>query len=95
MSQQPNSETNAPAAPALSQQWPGAVVTEMPAGLFGPDEAAAIIFPSPTSRPCTRTWRHWQKLKIIPTVKVGRRTFFNARECAAALAKQFTIKARV
>jgi len=66
-----------------------------PPGLYGADAALETLFPDSASRPCLRTWRSWQRLRLIPVVKIGRRTFFNVSDCQRAIAKQFTIKARV
>lgn len=65
-----------------------------PSGLFGAEKTLELTFPDPLSRPCIRTFRQWQRLRLIPFKKIGRRTFFDPVEVRRALDRQFSVQAR-
>jgi hypothetical protein len=59
--------------------------------LLGVDATIAAIFPDPASRPAKRTFLEWKSRKYFPTVKVGKRVFFDPVKVRASLEKRFTI----
>ena len=67
---------------------------EVPAGLVGARTALAIIFPDPQTRPSLRTWRKWQRQRLLPYIKVHRRVFFDVATCRAALDRDFGVKTK-
>jgi hypothetical protein len=61
-----------------------------PRGLFGALATLEIVFPDEAARPSVRTFRQWQRLRLIPFIKINRRTFFDPAEVRRALDRQFT-----
>jgi hypothetical protein len=55
---------------------------------------AVALFPDPASRPCLRTIRRWQDLRLIPYLKVGKKVFFDPVQVRRALDARFTISAK-
>jgi len=51
-----------------------------------------ILFPDEGSRPCLRTFRRWQRLRLLPFRKIGRLTFFDPLEVRRALDRQFSVR---
>jgi len=66
----------------------------VPPGLVGAETCLHVVFPDESTRPCLRTFRSWQRLRIIPFRKISRRTFFDPVEVRRALDRQFTVHAR-
>jgi len=66
----------------------------LPSGLVGPDACLRILFPDKASRPCLRYFRELQRKRLIPFVKLGRRTFFDPAEVRRAIDRQFSVRAR-
>ncbi len=64
------------------------------AGLVGAETCLRLVFPDEATRPCLRYFRELQRKRLIPFVKCGRRTFFDAARVRAALDRQFTVHAR-
>lgn len=68
--------------------------TDAPTGLVDARGLTEILWPDPRSRPCVRTVRRWQELRLIPFLVVGRRIYFDAPQVRRALDSRFTVAAR-
>lgn len=53
---------------------------------------AEALCPDPRSRPCLRTIRRWQKMRLIPFLKIGGKVMFDPVQVRRALDARFTIK---
>lgn len=53
---------------------------------------AEALFPDPRSRPGLRTIRRWQKMRLIPFLKIGKKVMFDPVQVRRALDARFTIK---
>ena len=68
---------------------------ESPApGLVDARGLTESLFPDPQSRPCIRTVRRWQKMRLIPFLKIGKKVMFDPRCVRTALDARFTVSAR-
>ena len=66
----------------------------VPSGLVGAETCRLIVWTDERSRPCMRTFRRYQRQRIIPVIKLGRRTFFDPAQVRAAIDRQFTVQAK-
>jgi hypothetical protein len=55
---------------------------------------AEALCPDPRSRPCLRTVRQWQKMRLIPFLKLGKKVLFDPVQVRRALDARFTVNAR-
>lgn len=62
--------------------------------LLGAERTLEILFPDQATRPGLRTWMDWKAKGYVPFVKIGRRVFYDAQECRAALDRRFTVGAK-
>lgn len=53
---------------------------------------AEALFPDPRSRPGIRTIRRWQKMRLIPFLKIGKKVLFDPVQVRRALDARFTVK---
>jgi hypothetical protein len=52
------------------------------------------LWPDPRDRPSLRTLRNWQKERIIPSVRLGGRVYFNIEDVAQSIRQRWTVKAK-
>ena len=71
-----------------------ATETNLPAGLVGAETCLRLVFTDENTRPCLRFFRELQRKRLVPMVKVGRRTFFDPGAVRRALDRQFTVQTR-
>jgi hypothetical protein len=69
-------------------------LTAAPTGLVDARVLTEILWPDPRSRPCVRTVRRWQELRLVPHIVVGRRIYFDPTQVRRALDSRFTVTAR-
>ena len=68
---------------------------ETPApGLTDARGLAEALCPDPRSRPCLRTVRRWQEMRLIPFLKIGKKVMFDPVQVRRALDARFTIRAK-
>jgi hypothetical protein len=63
-------------------------------GLVDARGLAEALCPDPRSRPCVRTVRRWQEMRLIPFLKVGKKVLFDPVQVRRALDSRFTVSAR-
>lgn len=68
--------------------------SNVPSGLVCAETCRLIVWSDERGRPCMRTFRRYQRQRLIPFVKIGRRTFFDPAQVRAAIDKQFTVQAK-
>ena len=66
--------------------------TRLNSGLLDAESCIEQLFDG-ESKPSLRTFREWQAKGLIPFLKIGRLTFFDAEEVRAALNKRCRIQA--
>jgi hypothetical protein len=79
--------------PVLVDARPSIEMTIQPV-LIGAKPCLEKVFPDAATRPCLRTFREWQKKRLIPYVALGRRIFFDPVEVRRALDRQFSVRVR-
>ena len=68
---------------------------ESPApGLVDARGLTEALCPDPRSRPCIRTVRRWQEMRLIPFLKIGKKVMFDPVQVRRALDARFTVSAR-
>jgi hypothetical protein len=65
-----------------------------PPGLVDALGLAEALCPDPRSRPGLRTIRRWQKMRLVPFLKIGGRVLFDPLQVRRALDARFTVNAR-
>jgi hypothetical protein len=63
-------------------------------GLLEARGLAEALCPDPRARPCVRTVRQWQKMRLIPFIKIGGKVLFDPVQVRRALDSRFTVSAR-
>lgn len=63
-------------------------------GLLEARGLAEALCPDPRARPCVRTVRQWQKMRLIPFIKIGGKVLFDPVQVRRALDSRFTVAAR-
>lgn len=60
--------------------------------LLNRTECIREIF-SARAGPCPRTWETWKARRIVPFVRIGRKTFYDPERVREALIRKFTVMA--
>ena len=61
--------------------------------LVGAETMMEMVWPNEKDRPSLRTLANWQRLRIIPFVKLGGRVYFNVEDVSEAVRRRCTVKA--
>ncbi len=83
-----------PPAPAQPSTQHANASATLPPGLVDAVGLAEALCPDPRSRPGLRTIRRWQKMRLVPFLKIGGRVLFDPLQVRRALDARFTISAR-
>ncbi len=70
-----------------------AITSDVNTGLVDAEACLQAVFPVEATRPSLRWFRRLGAHRKIPSVRVGRRVFFNVEKVRAALEEKFTIEA--
>jgi hypothetical protein len=87
-------EEKCPPAPTKPSTQPANASATLPPGLVDAVGLAEALCPDPRSRPGLRTIRRWQKMRLVPFLKIGGRVLFDPLQVRRALDARFTISAR-
>jgi len=66
---------------------------DIPNGLVNAKRLAEILFPDPDSRPAERTVKEWTAKRVISSLKIGGRRFYDPVKVRAELDRKFEIQA--
>jgi hypothetical protein len=87
-------EEKCPPTPENPNTIPANATATLPPGLVDAVGLAEALCPDPRSRPGLRTIRRWQKMRLVPFLKIGGRVLFDPIQVRRALDARFTVRAR-
>jgi hypothetical protein len=87
-------EEKCPHTPENPNTIPANASANLPPGLVDAVGLGEALCPDPRSRPSLRTIRRWQKMRLVPFLKIGTRVFFDPVQVRRALDARFTVSAR-
>jgi len=87
-------EEKCPPTPENPNTIPANAPAPLPPGLVDAVGLAEALCPDPRSRPGLRTIRRWQKMRLVPFLKIGGRVLFDPVQVRRALDARFTVNAR-